>query len=121
MQPTNGIFLRHERRVDGDPCIKSVAEILSRCVARPIDLVARYGGEEFAVLLPEEALEGAKMVARRILDAVRAAAIPHANSPIAVTLPTVSWRPEPVAFDNTDYQNRTRTTANGEFARDVRL
>jgi diguanylate cyclase (GGDEF)-like protein len=63
---------------------------MSRCVARPTDLVARYGGEEFAALLPEETLEGAKVVARRILDAVRAAAIPHANSPIATRTVSVS-------------------------------
>jgi diguanylate cyclase (GGDEF)-like protein len=75
---------------DGDACIKSVAVILSRSVRRPSDLVARYGGEEFAVLLPEVTLEGAKVVAGRILDAVRAAAIPHAKSPIATRIVTVS-------------------------------
>jgi diguanylate cyclase (GGDEF)-like protein len=75
---------------DGDACLKSVAEILSRCVRRPTDLLARYGGEEFAVLLPEVTLDGAKVVAHRILDAVRAAAIPHAKSPIATRTVTVS-------------------------------
>jgi diguanylate cyclase (GGDEF)-like protein len=75
---------------EGDACMKSIAEILSRCVGRPTDLVARYGGEEFAFLLPEQTLEGAKVVAQRILDAVRAAAIPHAKSPLATRAVTVS-------------------------------
>jgi diguanylate cyclase (GGDEF)-like protein len=83
-------FNDHYGHLAGDACIKSVAEILSRCVARPTDLVARFGGEEFAVLLPEEALEGAMAVARRILDAVRTAAIPHAKSPMATRTVTVS-------------------------------
>ena len=64
----------------GDACLKAVADGLSACVRHPPDLVARYGGEEFACVLPHESLDGAKTVARRMLERVRALAIPHIQS-----------------------------------------
>lgn len=66
----------------GDHCLRQVAAALQRCAGRPTDLVARYGGEEFIILLPEESPQGAEVVAQRILDEVRALALPHASSPV---------------------------------------
>ena len=66
--------------LEGDACLKAVAESLSDCVRHPPDFVARYGGEEFACVLPHETLDGAKVVARRMLDRVRTLAIPHTRS-----------------------------------------
>jgi diguanylate cyclase (GGDEF)-like protein len=48
-------------------------EIAKRCVAallRESDTVARLGGDEFAVLLPNGDLQGAQLIARKILSAV---------------------------------------------------
>jgi diguanylate cyclase (GGDEF)-like protein len=42
---------------------------------RPPDVFARFGGDEFAVILPHTDIEGARAVADRILDRVRAVAI----------------------------------------------
>jgi diguanylate cyclase (GGDEF)-like protein len=67
----------------GDACLRQVATVLRECAGRPIDLVARLGGEEFAVLLPHEGSADAMQVAERCLQAVEAAAIAHAGSPIA--------------------------------------
>ena len=63
--------------------MKAVAGALSEGVRHPPDLVARYGGEEFACVLPHETLDGAKTVAQRMLDRVRAMVIPHIHSPSA--------------------------------------
>lgn len=71
----------------GDLCLQQVSAAMARCASRPQDLLARYGGEEFILLLPQEAAPGAEVVARRILDEVRALAIAHAAAP---TTPFVS-------------------------------
>ncbi len=67
----------------GDDCLKQVASLFSRVVNRPGDLVARYGGEEFAIILSGADAEGARVVAERVVDAVRGAAIPHPHSPVS--------------------------------------
>ncbi len=67
----------------GDDCLKTVADCLAHCLHRPSDLVARYGGEEFAVLLPEQELEGALVIARRMIDEARGLNIAHDSSPVA--------------------------------------
>jgi diguanylate cyclase (GGDEF)-like protein len=64
----------------GDVCLRSVAQAVVRASLRPADLAARYGGEEFVVLLPKTPRAGADHVARCILDAVDALAIPHEAS-----------------------------------------
>lgn len=66
----------------GDDCLQQVARAISGAVKRPADLVARYGGEEFAVILPNTEASGAVHVAEKILAAVKAMEIAHANSPI---------------------------------------
>lgn len=67
----------------GDECLRRVAAALAACARRPADLVARYGGEEFAAVLPETDAAGARETAERLIDAVRALALPHASSDAA--------------------------------------
>lgn len=67
----------------GDACLRAVAETLGQCVRRATDIVARYGGEEIVALLPEQPLQGTMAVAERMLEAVRARAIPHEDSVVA--------------------------------------
>ncbi len=50
----------------GDVCLREFAEILLKCVSRPMDMVARYGGEEFIFLLPDTPLPGAVTIANEI-------------------------------------------------------
>ena len=64
----------------GDACLQQIAGAMRRAARRPQDLVARYGGEEFAILLPQEDLDGAVAVARKLLDEVSLLSIPHAHS-----------------------------------------
>ena len=52
----------------GDLLLREVAYRLHRALQRRTDTVARLGGDEFAVLLPTEGVEGAKLVARKIIE-----------------------------------------------------
>ena len=63
--------------IEGDRCLREVAQKLQEQVHRPGDQLARYGGEEFAVLLPETSLEDAVSVAERCRAAVEELNILH--------------------------------------------
>jgi diguanylate cyclase (GGDEF)-like protein len=65
----------------GDECLRRVASVLEKTVCRPGDKAFRYGGEEFAVLLPATPLEGARVIAEKILRSVAALALEHLGSP----------------------------------------
>jgi len=67
----------------GDNCLKVIAAALSDCVSRDVDFVARYGGEEFCVVLPNTDMDGAQVIAERLLEKVRDCNIPHKASDIA--------------------------------------
>ena len=64
--------------VQGDACLRQVAQALATTVGRAGELVARYGGEEFVVLLPSHTQEQAAAVAQRIVMAIRDLRLPHA-------------------------------------------
>jgi diguanylate cyclase (GGDEF)-like protein len=66
----------------GDDCLVSIARAIQNTIKRPSDLAARFGGEEFAVILPNTPLEGAKIVAKFVQDAINSLALPHTASPI---------------------------------------
>jgi diguanylate cyclase (GGDEF)-like protein len=66
--------------VEGDNCLKKVAAALRESVTRADDFVARYGGEEFFIVLPNTDEEGARMMARRVMENVRKCGIPHESS-----------------------------------------
>jgi diguanylate cyclase (GGDEF)-like protein len=65
----------------GDDCLQQIAIAMSESLVRPTDHIARYGGEEFVVLLPDTCIEGAEIVANKILRTVQDLAIPHQSSP----------------------------------------
>lgn len=69
--------------LQGDLCLRQVAEAIEAALKRPGDFVARYGGEEFVALLPGTDLAGALSIAGLIRANVRAAAIEHASSRVA--------------------------------------
>lgn len=52
--------------LEGDACLKRIAQVMQGCIGRGGDLVARYGGEEMAVMLPNVDLAGTLKVAARI-------------------------------------------------------
>jgi diguanylate cyclase (GGDEF)-like protein len=60
----------------GDECLKRIATAVASEM-RANDLVARYGGEEFAVILPNQSLKGAAIVAERIRCRVERLQVPN--------------------------------------------
>ena len=79
----------HYGHLQGDACLRQVAQALAAALPRSSDLVARYGGEEFAVLLPGSSLEAAAALGAKVCAVVRALAIAHAASDTATQV-TVS-------------------------------
>lgn len=69
--------------INGDLCLKKIAETLRTTAKRPSDLAARYGGEEFALILPNTPLVGALHLANILLQKVRDLQIPHRTSLIS--------------------------------------
>lgn len=73
--------------LEGDTCLKAVANALSQNLHRTTDFCGRYGGEEFVIVLQDTDLEGAVRVAERMLASIDALEIPHA---VSTATPTVS-------------------------------
>jgi diguanylate cyclase (GGDEF)-like protein/PAS domain S-box-containing protein len=69
----------------GDECLKRIARAVASEM-RANDLVARYGGEEFAVILPNQSLKGAAIVAERIRCRVEQLQLPSAAPTRHVTV-----------------------------------
>jgi diguanylate cyclase (GGDEF)-like protein/PAS domain S-box-containing protein len=67
--------------LQGDACLKQIADSALDVVSRSGDLVARYGGEEFAILLPGTGHEGAMKVAAEVCQALRSRQLPHGANP----------------------------------------
>lgn len=73
----------------GDDCLRQIAAVLKAELRRPADLVARYGGEEFVCLLPDIGFDDGMVMGQRLLNAVKALAIPHHFS-VAEPVVTIS-------------------------------
>jgi diguanylate cyclase (GGDEF)-like protein len=67
----------HHGHVEGDRCIRTVAQTLARVIHRSTDLVARYGGEEFAAILPDTDQDAAAWLAEACRKALADLALPH--------------------------------------------
>lgn len=79
----------HFGHLQGDDCLKRVANALTQAATRPRDFIARFGGEEFVLVLPETDAEAAAKVAERCRHAIAREHIANPHSPIGKHL-TVS-------------------------------
>ncbi|MNQ04807.1 Response regulator PleD [compost metagenome] len=77
----------------GDQVLKFFVRQLERII-RQHDVLARMGGEEFVILLPDTNLEGARLLAERLLKTLRKAPLSHEGQCIGVTcsLGVSAWR-----------------------------
>lgn len=69
--------------LEGDHCLKKIAETIASVAARSGDLAARYGGEEFFLIFAMTDEEQAISQAERLLRLVKALGIPHPSSLVA--------------------------------------
>lgn len=76
----------HYGHIQGDDCLKNVAQALSQAATRPRDFVGRFGGEEFVLVLPETDEAAARHIAERCRQLVRRQRIAHERSAVAPML-----------------------------------
>ncbi len=72
--------------LQGDSCLKTVANVIQKSLIRPGDFCARYGGEEFFVLLPDTDEKGALHIAHRIDKNLAKEKIEHCMSDISASV-----------------------------------
>jgi len=88
--------------LEGDRCLKIIASIIASSKRRERDFAARYGGEEFVLLLPFTDLNGAKQVAKKLIENVQARSIQSAKQ---ASHPVVTISVGISAFSPTHTQN----------------
>ena len=70
----------HYGHIEGDACLKAVAQSIESSIQNPRALASRFGGEEFICLLPDLNKSQAVEVAKTVLSNVRKLNIPHQAS-----------------------------------------
>jgi diguanylate cyclase (GGDEF)-like protein/PAS domain S-box-containing protein len=70
----------HYGHLQGDYCLKLVANVLSAAVSRTHDFLARFGGEEFVLVLPETDTDAAMRIVERCRELLVHEWIPHERS-----------------------------------------
>lgn len=70
--------------LEGDECLRQVAQRIQTVLRRPLDMLARYGGEEFVGVLPDTSVEGAEAIAEQVRKVIEGCSIPHSCSPYGV-------------------------------------
>jgi diguanylate cyclase (GGDEF)-like protein/PAS domain S-box-containing protein len=89
--------------LQGDACLRQIADAARAIVDRPPDLLARYGGEEFVAVLPGSDADTARSVAEQIRRAVERLGIPHEGNPhtcVTVSVGCATRAPYPdTSFD----------------------
>ena len=106
--------------LQGDACLKRVAQVLNSAATRARDLFARFGGEEFVLVLPETDEKSAVKIAERCRNLIFKEQIAHEASPagqiltvsIGVSSITPSHQDDPLRFieeaDRRLYQAKQR-------------
>lgn len=70
----------HFGHIQGDECLRTIAQTIQQIHKRDTDIIARYGGEEFAIVLPNTDLTGAEAYAKRLTKHIEALSLPHPDN-----------------------------------------
>ena len=73
-------FNDHYGHLEGDDCLKAIADVFKQVFGRSTDVVARYGGEEIIVVLPDTDAEEAASLAETLRNSVETLRLPHAGN-----------------------------------------
>ena len=76
----------HYGHLQGDACLKQVAQVLSQSVTRARDLIARFGGEEFVLLVPSTPIAGGQQLLQTLLDGVEQCPFHFRGERVTITL-----------------------------------
>jgi len=96
--------------IQGDQCLKEVADVVRRSARRKTDQVCRFGGEELLVILPYTSGVDAYAIGEKIRKDVAEAAIPHQNSVVAPVVTVSAGVASMVADRNTDFETLLERT-----------
>lgn len=95
--------------LEGDQCLKIIAETIHSLIFRPRDFLARYGGEEFIVLLPNTSKAGAELVAKRVHQRIKELKLENKPNGIGgyltVSIGITEEQPSPTS-SKSDFLNR---------------
>ncbi|MBA2654456.1 MAG: GGDEF domain-containing protein [Gammaproteobacteria bacterium] len=67
----------------GDRALSEIANVFIKCVRRAGDFVARFGGDEFIIIIPDDSLDNAVMLAKTIMLELKKLALENADSKIS--------------------------------------
>ncbi|GAA06329.1 GGDEF domain-containing response regulator [Photobacterium leiognathi] len=91
------LFNDHYGHIEGDNCLKLLAETLKHKFSRAGEICARYGGEEFVILLSSCNSIQAKKECERLKQAIAALNIEHGfsqtSSSVTVSQGAITWIP----------------------------
>ena len=90
--------------IQGDQCLKEVADVVRQSARRKTDQVCRFGGEELLVILPYTSGVDAYTIGEKIRKDVAEAAIPHQNSVVAPVVTVSAGVASMVGDRNTNFE-----------------
>ncbi|MEB3229064.1 MAG: GGDEF domain-containing protein [Synechocystis sp.] len=69
--------------LEGDECLKLIAQCLKKCVRRKSDVLARYGGEEFIISLFNIKKDNVAKMLKKLQDHIAKLERPHRSSQVS--------------------------------------
>jgi len=76
------LYNDHYGHLQGDICLKQIADVFANTLKRPHDVTTRFGGEEFLIVLPYTDIKGMTHVCKQIILQINESNIEHSQSSI---------------------------------------